>query len=291
MVYLSRGFVFPEMTLFDYHAEREHDSNSTLRIFDRSPAEYYHRRITGRITSETSDPQRLGALAHILILEPKRIDELVAVAPSEVLATNGARTGNAWKEWSGAQGRKLLVKQDEFDLAQWQADSVREHPACGELLKRATIFEQSIFWTSEAGDKLKVRIDLGSELDAEIGDLKSTKQDAGNFWKAVKEYSYLGQAALYCDGYESFYGVRPAFSFLLVGSEPPFDCCVRTLPAEAVALGREQNEKTLAAIRECKAGERPWHKPGYDEVFDLELPPYLMAAAEQLGECEARNEY
>ena len=272
----------PELSLAEYHAESEHDSSSTLRLFEDSPGRYRLQR-AGQLERKATDPQRLGTLSHVVLLERHRVDDLVAVYPKDVLASNGAKSTNACAAWELEHGGKLLVKEHEFNSAVDMADEVLENPAARDLIDRATIFERTIFWETET-DKLKCRIDLGSELDHEICDVKVSKESEARFHRAVEAYKYHCQAALYCDGFAAFYGVQPVFRWLVIPTERPYsDCFVRTCPRAALALGRRQNAQTLAEIRACKAGERTWFKEGYDEVRDLNMPPHLMARSDYEG--------
>lgn len=261
-----------ELTSEEYHAEREHDSNTTLRLFEKSPLEYYHVRISGERTLDTTQSMALGTLSHICIIEPEKIHELVRVTPTEVLGKNGAKSTNAYKAWEAENAGYTRCLQSELDDALWQARNVHQNPEVVRLLKRVTLREQSIFW-SDGEHRTKCRLDFGCEFDAEIVDVKRTTSIEG-FWKKVKEFGYHKQAALYCDGYCAKFGEMPRYRFLLV-SDNLCDSCVRTMPQEALELGRRENVDTQRKLAECRAGVRPWIKDGYDQTRDLEIPPYF----------------
>jgi hypothetical protein len=261
-----------ELTSEQYHAEREHDSNTTLRLFEKSPLEYYHVRVSGERKLDTTKPMRLGTLAHICIIEPEKIPELVRVIPAEVLGKNESRSTNAYKAWAEEHASFTTCLQRELDEALWQARNVHQNSEVVRLLKRVTLREQSIFW-SDGESRTKCRLDFGCEFDAEIVDVKRTTS-INEFWKAVRTYGYEKQAALYCDGYHARYGEMPAYRFLLV-SDNLCDSCVRTMPPEAVDLGRKANIDTLRKLNECRAGLRPWIKEGYDETRLLEIPQHF----------------
>lgn len=270
-----------EITNEDYHAERDHDSSSTLRIFERSPAEYYERRVSGRLRGTTTDPQRLGTIAHLAILEPELFDVTVVVPPAKVCASNGAWSGGAFKEFRAAADAegKVLAKSEELDAARWQSDNCRANPAIRQFLERTTFREYSIFWR-DGLHQLKARIDAGDEIACEIADLK-TVADLDEFSRSVSRYGYHKQAALYVRAYEALYGSRPTFSYILVGSTPPYDCCLRVMPPEAITLGERCNADTLSRLQDCRDGVRPWVRDGYHEVRQLDLPPWLLAGNDE----------
>ena len=264
-----------DLTSEEYHAEREHDSNTTLRLFDRSPLEYYHVRVTGKRQLKETNPQRLGSLAHVLIIEPEKASQLIRVAPREILGKGEAKTTKAWDEFKAAHAKYICCTPQEYHDTLWQANNVHANPEVMKLLGRVTLREQSIFW-SRGGWKMKCRLDLGCEFDAEIVDVKRTSK-IDEFWRSVRDYGYDCQAAIYSDGYEALYGERPVFRFLLV-SDNLCDSCIVTLPPEAIALGRQKNAETKRMLLECRSGQRPWIKEGYDQTRELELPSHFYPA-------------
>lgn len=270
-------------TADEYHAESEHDSSSTLRVFEDSPAEYYHRRVTGRIKRKpTTDDQRAGTAVHSGLLEPETLWRSVLPIPVEVLSKSGAKAGGKWEEWRDAHPGTIHVKQEEFDLMRWQVGAVWENPRCADVLRAATAKEHNIFWEGEI--PLKCRLDAVAELDAVVTDLKSTRLSEDHFWRSVRDYRYHRQAATYCTGFEALYGAWPAFQFLLVRDEPPFDCCVRTMPAAMLDLGRRENEDTIRKLAACRRGERPWVKDGALEIKELSVPLYFYPATDDCPE-------
>lgn len=264
------------MSHADYHAEREHDSSSSLRLFEESPARYYHTRITGRIQPKPeTDAMRLGTATHVAILEPERIHELVEVIPPEVLSSDGAKRGKKWEAWRDEHQGLVHVSQAEFDALKWQVENAWTNSAVRAVLERVTVREHSIFWTTKDGYRLKCRMDAAQELDGQIIDLKRTARTERDFWRAVKDFAYHRQAALYCAGFKALYGVRARFHFLIVQSEPPYECCIRTLPLDALKLGHAENKETLKQLYECRRGARRWVTDGYEQIRELDLPPFF----------------
>lgn len=264
------------MSHADYHAEREHDSSSSLRLFEESPARYYHTRITGRIPpKKETDEMRLGTATHIAILEPERIHELLEIIPREVLSKSGAKSGGKWDEYRAEFAHKVLVKQEEFDGIRWQVESVWSNKQCRRILERTNLKEHSIFWTDKHGWAKKCRMDAASELDGLLVDVKRTGRTERDFWRCVQGFKYHAQASLYCEGFRQLFGIRPNFHFLIVQDEPPYEARVRTLPIDALKLGHAENNETLTRLYKCRNEGAPWESEGYSEVRDVELPPFF----------------
>lgn len=270
-----------------YHADLTHDSSSSLKLFRKSPAEYHERRVLGRITGTETQPQRLGKLDHVTVIEPHNFDKLVRIIPQEVLGKNGAKSTNAWYAWEAENPGFIHALQSEVEQSRLLADKVRANPAIRKYLDRATIFEESIFWDNGI-DLLKCRIDIGIELEAVIIDVKRTK-NMDDFWRAIQEHEYQAQAATYCDGYEAHYRVEPSFRHILLSPNGCDSCITKPMPLELIDVGRQMNAKALRELHECRAGIRPWLKEGYDVERDLDIPPWMIPS--EPVNTGARNEY
>lgn len=241
----------------EYHADTDHDSPSSLSLFRASPKLYYHRRITGKLpTPEPTREMLVGTATHTAILEPELIDDLFAVPPAAVLASDGSRRGKAYDAWAD-QAAKLIVTQAEADAIRWMIDAVHAHPVASRYLAAREHAEYSLFWRDEtvAG---KARFDALSSADRWFMDLKTTS-DPGPAWS--RRAARLGvhcQAAWYSDGFRRHFGVRPTVLHVVVGSTPPYDCVCWTLDSEAIREGAQENARTVAALRACLEGRRPW---------------------------------
>jgi hypothetical protein len=103
------------LSIEDYHLDREFESSSTLKLFRKSPAEYHERRVLGRIADVQTDPQRLGSLDHVTVIEPHNFDKVVRIIPEEVLGKNGAKSTNAWYAWEKENAGFIHARQCEVD--------------------------------------------------------------------------------------------------------------------------------------------------------------------------------
>jgi hypothetical protein len=289
------------MTNADYHADREHDSASSLRIFERSPREYYERRVTRRLPDKPpTDAQSAGTLLHLLLLEPNEAEQKIIVIPRDVLSSNGAKIGNKWAEWSAANADKLQVKQCELDAANYAAAAVWLNSHARELLKACHLPEHTILW-EVAGMKVKCRLDTACTALDHIVDLKFTVSPGASFYWQARDFRYDRQAALYIDGYNALFERVPEMFFITVGKEPPHDCFVWKLPeygdAVSLASGRASYLRLLDQIDQCRKGERQWFPEGYDEIRELRRPgameQEILTDGEPLDyqECEVRSEY
>ena len=120
-------------TLEEYHARREW-SHSQIEDLYTSPPLFHGRHITGEYPRKASSDFDAGTVAHMLLTSPAEQSELVAIIPRKVLASNGARSGNAWKEWRAEQGGKICMKPAEFEPVRQMIRNVHADPIAADLL-------------------------------------------------------------------------------------------------------------------------------------------------------------
>lgn len=248
---LSTPVEHREMTSEEYHANITHDSNSSLSLFNESPATYNAIRVAKTMKAPaTTRSQRFGHLLHTAILEPEKIDKL-----------------------------RLMMTKDEYEQVRWSAANVWKNPRAVENLKRCSAFEHTLFWTTKYGHNLKVRFDGVQEIESCFLDIKSHKwRNESDFWRSVKEYGYHRQAAIYSAGFKAAYGTKPTVKYILVPNFAPYeDVLVRTMPEAAIDLGREENKHILAKLKICRE-TNVWHTSGYDKEWPIEIPTYFYPA-------------
>lgn len=260
----------------DAYHKAGHDSSTTIRTFKDSPA-LYKAVADGRTKSKFTDSLRLGTVDHIILIEPDNAERLIAIKPVELCSEDGGlrtKVARAWKKQQEDAGL-TVASQEEVDDAWLLREAVMANPATRDVIENATIHEQSIFWET-ASHKLKVRIDLGIELDGKIYDLKRAASSIGHFWTSVRDYEYGMQFALYQDGYQAFYRTRPECFWLLVA--PNLRSRIEKCPAPLLEIGRQENAKALHQLNECRAGKRLWLREEDTKVCELDCPPHMVTA-------------
>lgn len=216
----------------DYHSGPG-ISKSGLDIIRRSPLHYQHS-LTAR--REPTPDQRIGTLAHALILEPETVWDHYAtpfVAPEGALATvdeikerlkglglpiGGKKAELAERLFAAdpsvvflddartlhaeTVGDRAIVSAEEMAQAEAIRDAVMAHPAAGKLLApSAGVAELSAYWRDkETAVLCRCRPDFWRH-DGTIVDLK-TARDASpeGFSSSINSWRYYAQAAFYLDG-------------------------------------------------------------------------------------------
>lgn len=192
--------------------------------------------------------------------------------PREVLAKDGSRRGQPYKDWKASlpPGAMELSSDDRRRLElMWEA--VRSHRRATELLESTTACQRSVFWADRSGHKRKALWDgCNSEL---VYDLKTTSSDITDIGKSFINFGYAWQAAWYSDsayevGYEPF-----SMPFVVVQTVPPYHCKVVRIPDEFVDQARDQIARTLDLIAlRRETGE--YLSEEYGEEEELKMPAW-----------------
>jgi len=182
---------------------------------------FYKRHIERSLPFEPSKSMELGTALHLALLEPDRFRDKVLVIPDEVLAKNGAKTTNAYKQFEAENQGRILLKSDDFANLAFAVDAVAKHPAAGPLIAAKGIIEKPIqFKTSYTRCKgIPDKVIPG----VAIVDVKSTAVvQPKKFQRQAEDLLYDVQACFYRDGCLEVYAERLPFVFIAVEMEPPF---------------------------------------------------------------------
>ena len=216
-----------------------------------------------------SRQQKLGTLAHGVLLQPNRIMETYHVTK---LLRDGTKD---WNEEAAAYPGRKMVKQAEFDKVMAMVDAIfRWSPVARELLlssdRMAT--EQAFYWPDpESGLLFRGRADAIHEDFHTIIDIKTARSaSTEGFRRAVRDFSYHIQSAHYLDGWPLAGGWKPVdFVFIVVEVDYPHLTASYVLDAEDIEAGRAEIRRLVGIYQEC---ERLGDWPGYPAGIRT-LPP------------------
>lgn len=252
-----------------YHSRPELSSTGArllLPEYKGSPATYKYWQGRERNTAAYD----LGKAVHARILG---VGARAVAYPDDVLASNGAASTKAAKEWAEAARADGLIPMKAADLQpiEEMAEAVLTHELAGAILEKAPGREVSIF-SEVDGVPVRARFDIYS--DNAGADLK-TAADASpdGFTRAVRQYGLHFQEAWYRDVRRAETGADlDAFKFIVVEKEPPHLVAVYDLDIVFRDIGREQATTARNLWRECTT-TGVW--PGYQSQT-LSCPTYLM---------------
>jgi|TARA_R110001583_G_scaffold88621_2_gene229648 exodeoxyribonuclease VIII len=233
----------------DIEAYRSHDLTTVIRcpytwknqVFNNSPA-----LLEGRVQ-------------HTVFLEHDKFDDEFVIEPSIDKRT---KVGKAeYQEFLETVGDRTPIKQDLYNICMERREVVSEYlPKETDRVERTCLF----YWYDHP---FKCRMDL---YDGEnIWDLK-TARDASprGFKRAVNNFNYYMQAALYLDGARAAGLPADKFYFLAQEKLAPFPYAVYVLSDEAAEYGRARNEQAFKTLLKCKdSGDyKPFNVDGVQEI-------------------------
>jgi len=193
------------------------------------------------------------------------------VPPQGVLAADGSRRGNAFKEWRASLpiGAVECSEGDFLKTADMIA-SLWEHKSAKDLMDQVAHSQMSVFWTDSNGHKRKARAD-GVTRSGAWFDLKTTSSEWRDLKWSFRRFGYDWQAAWYSDAAAAA-GADPfTFKFIVVQSFAPFDVKVVHLKPEAVERARIEIDETLFEMRRREqTGEYVAESYHEEEVLDLD---------------------
>lgn len=248
--------IFPDVPEALYHAS-DGLSQSQLKLLgeEGGPAKFRYG------TRKETSPQKLGTLVHTLLLQPHTIAQRYHVTQ---LTREGTK---AWEAEAIEAGDRIMVKQAEFDKARYMVDSVfRWSSVARELLsdQESVMVEQSLWWKDpESGLLMRARVDAAHSEYRVLLDLKTTVDASpAGFRRAVREYGYHVQNAMYQDGWMLAGGWEPVdFLIIAIQKDEPYLTGNYVLDKDDIQTGRDEIRRLIGIYQYCQEMQE-W--PGYD---------------------------
>lgn len=257
--------IVPVLDEAQYHAHHALSSTQARQLL-KSPAHYRYALSHPQAPKSAFD---LGTAVHAKVLG---VGAQIAVIPAEVLATNGAVSTTAAKEFiaQARAGGLIPVKADVAAEVDEMSEAVLAHPNARLLFEQDGQAEASVFATDlETGVELRARFDL---LAPVCVDLKTTGKEASKdgFSKSVASFGYDVQRSHYLDTLELITGERRRMLFVVVESTAPYLVGVYELDRDFSDMG---DVKAKAAREKLAACTRADTWPGYPTEIGLVIPP------------------
>lgn len=267
--------IVTDMPEADYHA-RPDLSSTEARLILESPAKYRWKKDNPPLIAP-SKKFDLGSAIHAKTLGAGYD---VEVYPDDILASNGAASTKAAKEFTERvrDEGKIPMKRADLEVIDGTAESVLAHPGARQLFTQQGDPEVSVFATDpHTGVKVRARFDflpttfgLGAPSRVSV-DLK-TAADASpdGFTRSIANYNYDVQRAWYLDALHWETGETAEMVFVVVEKEPPYLVGVYQLPTIWVEMGATKARVARERYAAC-VESGVW--PGYGDEVNLLSPP------------------
>jgi hypothetical protein len=207
-------------------------------------------------------------------LEPELAEERIVTPPKIVLAKNGSRNTNAYRDWAATLPQGVIILTDEdYNAAQAMRDAVLSHPVASEILSGG-YSEVSAFWVDGYGIMRKTRPDYLSNYYS-VNLKTAISAEPNQFGRQAYGLKYYWDAA-WCQSILQGLTNNDArdYVFIAVEKESPFAVAIYEVSNEILELAKTEIEPVLAKYRACVETD-VW--PGYEtEIQPLRLPKYAF---------------
>jgi hypothetical protein len=270
----------------DYH-DSHHLSRSDLRAIHRDIAEW-HARLEGLLPPiETTPAMQWGIdldrfICHEIL--PPIMPPGVTEIPAAVLAKNGARSGNKWKEYAAENaGQRLMTAREIATYSDAMGGRIRDIQACvAEIRGHAKAdhllfhpranYQMELYW-EETGLALKAMPDLVIDGLA-IVDLKTSSDvSAEHFLSQSRRYWYDVQAYLCQRGYYKKTGNLLPVVFVVVLSRAPWTVEVYEV-SEGIIEHGYQRYCAARNVYDRAINSGSYRSPTHGTVVKLEPPRF-----------------
>ena len=228
------------------------------------------------VESINPDAARIGRASHVRTLEPDTFHRRFVLSPKVDRRTKeGKALAQAVQEKAEREGLEVLDQAD-FELVESIGQSVAKHPKVGSLLAQAE--SEVTFRWSELGLKFRCRTDAINDRQQVIIDLKTTRDSALDFNRAVMRYDLHIQAYHYLRGVRRFTGKDYDFVFVVVEKSAPYGVKLYRLSEDYLKVAEKSWFQAIDTIKERE--ECPDLYPGYSpEIVTLNPPKFLTQEA------------
>jgi hypothetical protein len=214
------------------------------------------------------------------ICEGKKLTDILAIPPENVLASNGARRGKAYDEWKArAEARGLVDCNAEEG---WQLEKMVEHllanPAARKLIEETTETQVSVFFELN-GHRCKVRPD--GCTPSMWWDLKSTSATWDRVYRSAVDYGYPEQEWLYVQGAKALGMDHFRMPFVFVQTMAPYACHCFYLPTDIVEEAGLRMTRVMEEVR-LRKETGVYDSADAGEITELQFPAWAKRQEEEV---------
>ncbi len=271
---MTAAFLGEEIENDNYHSGPG-VSNSALKVARNDVREYHWQYVLGNRSRERKEYFDFGSAVHEIALLGSQAG--IKLIPESVLASNGARSGKAWKEFESDNRGFALLKQADYDAVMRCVESIHRHPVAGKLLACEGPAERMFFYDDPNLElRLKCKPDklVVTSKGVIVVDLKTTESvNPGAFVRSIVSYEYDCQRYFYERVLKACGLDVLDFVFVAVSKSPPHCVNCFSISNDDMQTAADMTENTLADLAERYRYDQ-WTPDSTKNVIKLSLPRY-----------------
>lgn len=256
----------------EYHGGPEFSSSAAKEIL-KTPAHYKHVYLDGN--REKKKAWDIGTAVHSKVLG---VGADTVTCPPELLASNGAMSTKAAKDWKAEQeaSGKIVVTETDMAKITGMTEAVLAHTLAKAWLELPGNAEASMFAPDpETGLMLRCRFDRLPDDERASIDLKTTLDASPDgFARRAHDLGYHVSRAHYLHTAELAGHPRQEMVFITVENKAPYLVAVYQLSQPFAERGERRAAHARRLLKHCQE-TNTW--PGYSEWLEfLDEPAYAM---------------
>ena len=258
----------------DYHSPDEYLNKSKIASFLEDPLLFAR-----PITKAKSSALTTGDLVHLSFEVGEAETKKWQVRPNDYSTASGWKKTKAAQDFLADQPKDIKwISQQEHYLLSGMWKQIRANSAAQSVVDDIEHHEVSIRWERADGTKLKCRPDAISR-SGRIVDWKTCRypNPLKDWWKAVKDYGYHLQDALYREGARVAGWSDDPLTFVLISTSGSYQVQVVTLPTVACISGKRELERGIEGIAAHTAFGGELLPEGYGEINTLPCPSSVFS--------------
>lgn len=241
-----------------HHQSFEAISSSGLKEFLDSPYTYlssvYDRQ--NGINKKPSRSMKFGTIAHQMILEPEVFRKNFIVMPDfgDQRKKENKLTKELWL-MDIPKSAVLFTSQDEYDDFIGVVSAIANHKKARDIFKEGVSEVSGFFKHEKTGILCRIRPDfISTRKDLNLFlDLKTARDSSyRGFQKAIWEYRYDIQLALYREGIKQITGHYPEHSgWVVVENKRPYEVAIYTASESTLSIGEMWLDYAMNRLKKC----------------------------------------
>lgn len=234
-----------------YHDDTEYLSKTALTVFCDSPREYYLQFVSQEMErKQTTKAMSTGTALHAMLLENKKLEDVVGIYPPECLKVDGGLNWRPAAAYRDANRDKVaFCKAKEAQDVQIVFDAVKDS-AIATAIEESSHLEKE-FRSVVHGVKCKCKPDIAGDLGEYWAcyDLKFMDRISPvMFRRSARSFKYHLQDAHYSSVLTALHDKPVVFKFIAVEVLFPFRVQVYTYNARSREIARDYHKKKVLEL-------------------------------------------
>lgn len=271
------------MSNVDYHAHNDFLGRSYLHSVAKHGGEAQRWLDEGHSLFGGNTGTRTGSKWDTIITavcEGRKLTDVMAIPPSDVLAANGHRRGLKYDAWKAEAEAKGLVDCNQEEG--WQFERMLEHlmanAAARSLIEQTTETQVSVFFQL-MGHFCKVRPD--GCTPSLWWDMKSTSSTWDKVFRSAIDFGYAEQEWFYVQGAMALGMEHFRMPFIFCQTMAPFGCRVFYLPVEIVEEAGLRMTRVMEEVR-LRRETGVYESADAGEITELQFPNWANKKEEEV---------